>query len=208
MLSVIFYVMSFLTAFGFLAKLISAFSARGIVKGASQIQKSNHRLIRLVKAKFEHTCMISDKVYNVEAFVDKYIYEYKVLGIRIGIWQRMPIKIIVILALLGAFNIVESYRKGAIDQFLDYVQWTGIFVAFLAILCFITEEKSRLDAAKTYMVEYLENVCMHRYAKKNKAQEEVKEEAQEEVQEEESPVEEERDEKEKNIRAILEEFLA
>ena len=72
--NVIFYVMGSLMAVGILAKLVSYFTARKLVKAAGDIQKSNQKLMRLVKAKFEHASMVSDKVKNVEAFVNKYFY--------------------------------------------------------------------------------------------------------------------------------------
>ena len=216
----IFYVMGILMVLGIFAKLVSHFTVRRMVKAAGEIQKSNHRLMKLVKAKFEHASMISDKVQNVEAFVDKYIYEYKVLGVRLGGWQTFPKKMLWIISLLGVFAIFESFRMGGVsDLMLKYVQWTGIYVIFLLLLSFVAEEKSRMDAAKNYMVEYLENVCIHRYAKMNHAVpepepilEEVSEEEEKteevEVETAEAVQDEQKNEQEMRIRAILEEFLA
>lgn len=220
---IIFYVMGILMVLGIIAKLISHFTVRKMVKAAGEIQKSNHRLMKLVKAKFEHASMISDKVQNVEAFVDKYIYEYRVMGVRLEGWRTFPKKVLWLIGILGVFSIFESYRiGGASDLMLKYAQWTGIYVMFLLLLGFVAEEKSRLAAAKNYMVEYLENVCIHRYAKANLAT--VAEETEETVQEnqeeqnvpEEAEVEiveaeqeeEKRNDQEMRIRAILEEFLA
>ncbi len=211
---VIIYVMGILVTFGVFAKLVSYFTVRRMVKEAGEIHKSNHRLMKLVKAKFEHTSMISDKVQNVEAFVDKYIYEYKVLGIRLGSWRMFPGKMLWIIGILGVFAIFESYRaEGMSNLFLEYMQWTGIYVMFLLLLSFFAEEASRLQASKNYMVEYLENVCISRYAKMNRAVEEQEKPEEEEVQEEpkiEEVVthEEKNKEQEMRIRAILEEFLA
>lgn len=218
---IIFYAMGILMVLGIVAKLVSHFTVRRMVKAAGEIQKSNHRLMKLVKAKFEHASMISDKVQNVEAFVDKYIYEYKVFGVRLGGWRAFPKKVLWIISILGVFAIFESFRMGgASDLMLKYVQWTGIFVLFLLLLGFVAEENSRLDATKNYMVEYLENVCIHRYAKMNHATEEVEETVEKSAEEEEKieevvaePVDTSEDEQKKNeqemrIRAILEEFLA
>lgn len=218
---IIFYAMGILMVLGIVAKLVSHFTVRRMVKAAGEIQKSNHRLMKLVKAKFEHASMISDKVQNVEAFVDKYIYEYKVFGVRLGGWRAFPKKVLWIIGILGVFAIFESFRMGgASDLMLKYVQWTGIFVLFLLLLGFVAEENSRLDATKNYMVEYLENVCIHRYAKMNHATEEVEETVEKNAEEEEKieevvaePVDTAEDEQKKNeqemrIRAILEEFLA
>lgn len=224
---IIFYAMGILMVLGIVAKLVSHFTVRKMVKAAGEIQKSNHRLMKLVKAKFEHASMISDKVQNVEAFVDKYIYEYKVFGMRLDGWRAFPKKVLWIISILGVFAIFESFRMGgASDLMLKYVQWTGIFVLFLLLLNFVAEENSRLSAAKNYMVEYLENVCIHRYAKMNHAAssdetEEIKEdkvdETAQDVQEskavsvevsEAAEDEEKKNEQEMRIRAILEEFLA
>ena len=220
---IIFYVMGILMVLGILAKLVSYFTVRRMVKAAGEIQKSNHKLMKLVKAKFEHASMISDKVQNVEAFVDKYIYEYKVLGVRLSSWRSFPKKVLWIISILGVFAIFESYRMGGGDDLmLRYVQWTGIFVLFLLLLSFVAEENSRLYAAKNYMVEYLENVCIHRYAKMNHAiATEETAEVTEKKEEEEKILEEvdvetveatqdeqKQNEQEMRIRAILEEFLA
>lgn len=227
---IIFYVIGGLTAFGVFAKLVSYFTVRRMVKAAKDIQKSNHKLMRLIKAKFEHASMISDKVQNVEAFVDKYIYEYKVMGIGLSAWRSFPKKVLLLTGVLGVFAVLESYRiAGVSDLLADSVQWTCIFVVLLLLLYFVAEENSRLMAAKNYMVEYLENVCIHRYAKMNQAVQEEEEPAmeiaeanaeentEEKIQEpqevevqaiekqEEIP---EKNEQEMRIRAILEEFLA
>ena len=222
---VVFFVMGILMVVGVLAKLISYFTVRRMVKAAKEIHKSEHRLMRLVKAKFEHASMVSDKVQNVEAFVDKYMYEYKVLGVRVSGWHEFPKKILFVIGLLGGFTIFESFRTTGISElFMESLQWTGVFLSFLLLLCFIAEENTKVEAAKNYMVEYLENVCIHRYAKKHNSAiitEETKEEELEEKEEEELVFEEKevqvskqqsqeqiKSEQEMRIRAILEEFLA
>ena len=215
---VMIYLMGIVMLIGVLAKMISYFTVRKMVKAAKEIHKSEHRLMKLVKAKFEHASMVSDKVQNVEAFVDKYIYEYRVFGVRLIGWNKFPKKAIGLIGILGVFALFESYRRfGFAENFAENLQWTAIFILFLLLLCFLAEEKSRLDAAKNYMVEYLENVCIYRYAKMHQAAHNEKEsEAEEEVLTEEVEVqtveqqEEEhmKTEQEMRIRAILEEFLA
>lgn len=217
---VIFYALGTLMVLGVFAKLVSYFTVRNMVKAAGEIHKSNHRLMRLVKAKFEHASMVSDKVQNVEAFVDKYIYEYKVFGASLSSWRAFPKKMLWIIGGVGVFFVFESYRiDGVSELFMESVQWTSMFVLFLLLLYFLADEKSRLAAAKNYMVEYLENVCIHRYAKMNAVEEimeeVVEEEAQEAAKEEEkaeviesSDEEQKKSEQEMRIRAILEEFFA
>ena len=66
---IIFYAMGIMLAVGIFAKVISHVTVRKMAKAASEIQNSNHKLMKLVKAKFEHASMVSDKVQNVEVFV-------------------------------------------------------------------------------------------------------------------------------------------
>ena len=102
---IIFYAMGVIMAIGLFSKFISHTTLRKMVREASEIQKSNHRLMRLVKSKFEHASMVSDKVQNVEAFVNKYLFEYRVLGVRMETWRGLVKKSIWIMA---AFNCTFS----------------------------------------------------------------------------------------------------
>ena len=236
---VIFYVMGLFMAVGVLAKLVSYFTARKLVKAASDIQKSNQRLMRLIKAKFEHASMVSDKVQNVEAFVNKYFYEYKVFGARLGSWRSFPFKMIGLIITFGLIGMAASFKiSGWEEQTYRYGVFAAIYAVILVSIHILSDEKTKLDAAKNYMVEYLENVCVRRYEKANQAlqssegsvqpeevvqpTEEVVRPAEEVVQAAESetvPPEPElqfakeetaksREDQEMRIRAILEEFLA
>lgn len=183
MLKIIFYLMGILLGISILAKLISAITMRKMVKEAAEIQKSNHKLMKLIKAKFEHASMVSDRVQNVGAFVDKYLYEYKICGIRLNTWRGIPQKGLFMILILGVFAICESIRaEGLADVTVEYIQWTGIFVLFFLLLQAVSAEKTRLQAVRNYMVEYLENVCIHRYAKKhNMSEDQISEFVQEET---------------------------
>lgn len=232
MLEIIFYAMGVSLGISLLAKLITTFTIRRMVKEAAEIQKSNHKLMKLVKAKFEHASMVSDRVQNVGAFVDKYLYEYKVCGIRLHSWQNIPKRGLFVILILGVFTICESVRvEGMTMATVGYIQWTGIFLLLLLLIQFVSGAKTQLEAARNYMVDYLENVCVHRYAKKYQmTEEEGSEVVQEENLQEENGAdevqvtvdevkmeeqvtpqiseEEQRSQQEMRIRAILEEFLA
>ena len=232
MLEIIFYAMGVLLGISLLAKLISAFTIRKMVKEAAKIQKSDHKLMKLIKAKFEHASMVSDRVQNVGAFVDKYLYEYKICGIRLHTWQNIPKRGFFIIVILGVFTVCESFRvEGMTMTTAGYIQWTGIFLLLLLLIQFVSGEKTQLEAARNYMVDYLENVCVHRYAKQHQiAEEESTETVQESNLQEESETEkvqatadevkmeeqvappiseeEKRSQQEMRIRATLEEFLA
>ena len=65
----VFFLTGVMIGIGAIARLITGISLKKLVRAASNMSKSNHPLMRLVRAKFEHGCMVSDKVQNVGAFV-------------------------------------------------------------------------------------------------------------------------------------------
>ena len=226
---IILWTLGVMMAIGVLAKVISHITVRKMVKAASEIQKSNHRLMRLVKAKFEHASMVSDKVQNVDAFVQKYLYEYKVLGVRLDTWRALQKKMVWFIVAFGLLGVLGAYQvHGLGEQMFRYGSFTAVYAVILFSIHILSNEKLKIEAAKNYMVDYLENVCIHRYEKANQmaVAAEVAESVQvEEVLSEEKNVKEqetmkqaqldrekeyekERDEQQILIRAILEEFLA
>ena len=60
--SVIIYLMAAIGILGVLAKIINQLTLYRLVKAAGNMPKSTHRLIKLVRAKYEHACMIQDSV--------------------------------------------------------------------------------------------------------------------------------------------------
>lgn len=163
---VFFVLMGILTVIGIVSKCIVNVALKRLVRAAGNMSKSNHPLMRLVRAKFEHASMISDKVENVRVFVDKYLFEYKVLGMKLHGWRRLE-KIAAGLCLLaGAAGAGLEY---AVNGMGDMVLKTGAAGAGLAILIYLvhltTDENYRMAAVQNYMVDYLENVCRHRYEK-------------------------------------------
>ena len=86
---ILYVLMGIVAAVGILSKIAVNLSLKRLVWAAGNMNKSNHPLMRLVKAKFEHACMVSDTVENVGVFVDKYLYEYRVLGMKLHTLRRL-----------------------------------------------------------------------------------------------------------------------
>jgi len=202
---IIIYAMGIMLAVGVFAKVITHITTAKMAKAASEIQTSNHKLMKLVKAKFEHASMVSDKVQNVEVFVNKYLYEYRVMGRRLEEWRHLQKRTVMLLAAVGTLGIILSLRlMGTGEQAFRHFCWTGIFTVVMFVVHISSDEGAQLEAAKNYMVDYLENVCVRRYEKASQA-EEVKTET---IERTEKDLSKEREEQERRIRAILEEFLA
>lgn len=163
---IIFVLMGILTAVGIMSKLIVNVALKRLVRAAGNMNKSTHPLMRLVRAKFEHASMVSDKVENVKVFVDKYLYEYKVLGLRLHSWRRMEKAAAALCLLTGAIGAGLEY---GVNGMSDLVWKTGAvgggLAAFVYLIHLLTDEKYQLEAVQNYMVDFLENVCRHRFEK-------------------------------------------
>ena len=161
------YVLMGMSAFaGVVSKVVVGRTLRKLVAAAESMGKSNHPLMRLVRAKFEHTCMISEKVENVGVFVDKYLYEYRIGGVRLHAWRRLQMAGAGLCLILGGVGAIISYRiKGATEQ-IAMIGGTGVALALIVFLVhMLTDEEYRLEAVRNYMVDYLENIYQHRYEK-------------------------------------------
>lgn len=208
---IIFYAMGIMLAVGIFAKVISHITVRKMAKAASEIQNSNHKLMKLVKAKFEHASMVSDKVQNVEVFVKKYLYEYRVLGRRLEEWRRMQKHMLFLLAAVGAVGVILSLRTtGTSEYTMQHFSMAGIFTVLMLVVHTWSDEEAKLRAAENYIIDYLENVCVRRYEKASQNLQYTETNSEESVITErpEKDLSKERENQERRIRAILEEFLA
>ena len=171
----LFVLMGMLTGLGVADKCIVSMTMKRMVEAAGSMSKSNHPLMRLVRAKFEHACMISDTVENVGVFVDKYLYEYKVCGLRLHTLRRlekMCSGLLIVTGLAGAGITCQVYGMG------DEALRMGAAGCGLGILVWLfhltTDENYCMEMAKNYMVDYLENVCLRKYEKMNQKERTVR----------------------------------
>ena len=170
-------------AAGVVSKCLVNVSLKRLVRGAGNMGKSTHPFMRLVRAKFEHACMVSEKVENVEAFVDKYLYEYRVAGLKLHSLQRMEVTAVGICMAAGILGGFLEYTGNGMN---DEVLTTGAFGIGAGILLYLlhltTDEKYSVSVVRNYMVDYLENVCLHRYEKAYQKETESKGKAPQEPQ--------------------------
>ena len=171
----LFVLMGMLTGLGVADKCIVSMTMKRMIEAAGSMSKSNHPLMRLVRAKFEHACMISDTVENVGVFVDKYLYEYKVCGLRLHSLRRlekMCSGLLIVTGLAGAGITCQVYGMG------DEALRMGAAGCGLGILVWLfhltTDENYCMEMAKNYMVDYLENVCLRKYEKMNQKERSVR----------------------------------
>ena len=162
--NIVFYLMIAIGVIGVLAKIVNQLTLRRMAKAAGNMSKSTHKLMKLVRANYEHACMIHDTVDNVGAFVEKYIYEYRGFIFRIHTWRQLEIQTIWFSGILAAAGALGHYAAhGFCEQMFQYLAVGAAEMIVLSVISQLSDETYKINAAKNYMVDYLENVCAHRY---------------------------------------------
>lgn len=171
---IVYYLMGVVTIGGMVSKLIVSIVLKKLVRAASDMSKSTHGFMKLVRAKFEHACMINDKVENVDVFVDKYLQEYQVWGLRLQGWKRLERICILLVGALTLFAVGNTYYYvGWGEVMLQQTVIGVIAIIFLFGIYQLVDEQMRIQTVKVYMVDYLENVCAHRFMRNNSAKEKI-----------------------------------
>ena len=161
---VLFYCVGITIFLGSFSRIVVGTSLKRLVKAASNMSKSNHALMRLVRAKYEHGCMINDKIQNVQAFVEKYLYEYKVIGLRLYTWRNLEKMLLCLCLIFGiAGGLIAYYIEVDYIKTQNYVIVGGAGTVLLLVLQLTGTERGKLQAVKMYMVEFLDNTYSHRY---------------------------------------------
>ncbi len=164
--NVVYIVMLAIFGIGVVTKLIVSVSLHGLVKSAQDMSKSNHRFMRLVRAKFEHACMVNNKVENIPVFVDKHIREYQLLGIRLQGWRRLERAWAILAGVLSIATVAFVYYYMQLPEAaFRYAAIGGGSAVILMGIFVLSDEKYKIETLATYMVDYLQNTCAHRYAK-------------------------------------------
>lgn len=164
--NIIYYMMIVIGVIGVAAKIANQVTLRRLLTAASGMSKSTHKLIKLVRAKYEHACMLHDKVENTRAFVEKYIYEYRGAFFRIHTWRQLELQSVWfagILAVIGAFCWYST--QGMCEEVYQYLMMGAAEMIALYVISQLSDEPYKIEAVKNYMVDYLENVSMFRYRK-------------------------------------------
>ena len=170
---VIIYLMAGIGVLGVLAKIINQLTLFGLVRAAGNMPKSTHRLIKLVRAKYEHACMIHDSVENIDAFVEKYIYEYRGFLFRIHTWRQIEVLSVWFAGILAALGASVNYLSlGLTETVYQYIAAGIAEMVLLSVIMRLSDEPYKINAVKMYMVDYLENICAIRLRKQTQRERE------------------------------------
>lgn len=169
--NIITYLMIIVGVIGMLSKITNQVTLRRLVRAAGNMSKSTHKLMKLVRAKYEHACMVHDTVENTDAFVEKYIYEYRGFLFRIHTWRQLETQAIWFAGLLATLGASAEYLSyGFQESVFQYIAAGAAEMMLLFVIRQLSDEPYKINAAKVYMVDYLENICSCRFKKQRTAE--------------------------------------
>lgn len=154
----IIYALTGLCGVGLLLKLITNFVYIRLVKASASMSSSKNKLVKQMKLKFETFYKLKIGVNNVDIFVDKYVYKYKICGILLSTWENLG-GLMLMLCLLTApvFSILGLILECGEHQILSTF-FTGVCTSAILILvdnlCNISSKRQML---KLNIKDYLEN---------------------------------------------------
>ena len=170
---IIFYLMLGVGIVGILAKVMNYVTLRKLVNAAGSMSKSTHKLMKLVRAKYEHACMAHESVENVGVFVEKYIYEYRGFLFRIHTWRQIELLSVWFVGILAVIGAALSYMEGGLTETVyQYIAGGAAEAVLLMVIIRMSDEPYKIKAIKMYMVDYLENVCAVRVRRQNRKEKE------------------------------------
>lgn len=152
------YALLGLCGIGILIKLMTNFVYIRLVKASGNMSASKNKLIKQMKLKFETFYKLKIGVNNVDIFVDKYVYKYKICGLLLSTWENIS-GLMLILCLLTApiFSILGLILDCGENSIL-YTFFTGVCTsATLILVDNLFNISSKRQIIKLNIKDYLEN---------------------------------------------------
>ncbi|WP_455714788.1 hypothetical protein [Anaerosporobacter sp.] len=174
------YGMAGLCVLGTLLKIMVSRTYKRLIKASDNMGSTNHKLMKLMKMKFEAYYKLKIGVNNVDSFVDKYVYRHRICGIHLYTWENIGGQLLILCLLAGTVGSVLglAYDCGKNDILVTF--FTGVFTSSLLI---VVESFINLGAKKSILkaniTDYLENFLKVRLEQENFTPETLEEYRQE-----------------------------
>lgn len=162
------YGMAGLCALGTILKIMVSRTYKRLIKASDNMGSTKHKLMKLMKMKFEACYKLKIGVNNVDSFVDKYVYKHKICGIHLYTWENIGGQLLILCLLAGTVGSVLglAYNCGKNDILITF--FSGVFTSSLLI---VVESFINLGAKKSILkaniTDYLENFLKVRLEQEN-----------------------------------------
>lgn len=153
------YVTAALCAVEILAKGMLSHTYKRLICAASDMGRSDHRLIKTLRMRFDTCYQLKIGVTDVNIFVEKYLQHYRVLGLRLRTWESFG-NLCMLLSMISGLGGAVCAMGYELDRWLVFNSlFAGVFGNGL-ILVFdcLYEIPNKRNLLRVDMLDFLENI--------------------------------------------------
>ncbi len=148
---------------GILCRLILQGRFRRLLKESENMTSATGKQLREIRNHYENSLTMNRQVYNIHAYVDKYLLKLKLCGIPIRTWAGMTMEMALLAVAGGGLGIVNSIHRGYGEE----VIFSILFATIISCACLISMEnifrvEGSYDRLQANIEDYLENNLKNR----------------------------------------------
>ncbi len=148
---------------GILCRVILQGRFRRLLKESENMTSATGKQLREIRNHYENSLTMNRQVYNIHAYVDKYLLKLKLCGIPIRTWAGMTMEMALLAVAGGGLGIVNSIHRGYGEE----VIFSILFATIISCACLISMEnifrvEGSYDRLQANIEDYLENNLKNR----------------------------------------------
>ena len=157
------YVIAGLTIIGVFAKLILQGKLHRLLKAAENMGTTKERQMRTIRNHYENSLNMDLQIYNIQAFVEKYILKLKYGGISIRVWDSAPLEMAMLCVATGGIGMIHAIHRGYGEQVIaEILIATIVSCVILLTLENLFRIETFYERMEVNIEDYLENNLKNR----------------------------------------------
>lgn len=149
--------------FDVLAKVMLRHTYQRLLRAAADIGRSEHRLMKMLRMKFDTCYQLKIGVPNVSLFVEKYLRHYRVLGIPMKSWESITNLCIVLVMSASVGNGLLAMMQQQSGEQVFFPLLAGVIgTSFLLLVDVLWNMENCFEMLRVDITDYLENICKPR----------------------------------------------
>ncbi len=168
---IILYILSFLGVLSIGLKFLVNSNYTKLLNASDKMGQTNDVLMKTIQKKFETSLATRNTMNNVDIFVDKYVYRYKIAGLYLYTWENLSFQMFVfcmIISVVGSMTAlgINEGRHAMLSTLLAGFVVCGLWILVDGMLN-INMKREMIHVNVTH---YLDNICRPRMESQEKEQ--------------------------------------
>lgn len=157
------YVIAGACLLGSFSKLLLQGKLHRLLKASENMGTTTHKQMRSIRNHYENNLHMDLQVHNIQAFVDKYLFKLRFLGIPIRTWDGLTLEAALLSVGAGGLGILNAISKGYGEE----VVYSILAATIISCACLLSLEnifriENSIDRLQANIEDYLENNLKNR----------------------------------------------